>query len=260
VTDTLALAYHAVSSTWTAALSVRPDQLEAQLKELLARGYSGATVSRATHDAAVEKSLCITFDDSYRSVFQLAFPILDGLGLPATVFVPTAFAGTDAPMSWLGIDHWVGGPHEQELLPMGWEELGQLADAGWEIGSHTCTHPRLTRVDDARLEVELRRSREICEQRLGRPCRTFAYPYGDQDERVVQAVRAAGYEVACTTPARLGVPDQLLWPRIGIYRDESRLTFRAKISPSVRRLRRSPVWPPLARAVLRARGRGEPLP
>jgi peptidoglycan/xylan/chitin deacetylase (PgdA/CDA1 family) len=261
VSDVLALSYHAVSPTWPAALSVKPGHLEAQLRNLLARGYRGATVSPETvNSPPAGRTLVVTFDDSYRSVFQLAFPILSRLELPATVYVPTAFVGSKKPMSWPGIEHWVGGPHEEELRPMSWEELGRLADAGWEIGSHTRSHPRLTQLDDATLEAELRESRELCERCLGRPCRTFAYPYGDQDERVVQAVRAAGYEVACTTPAQLGERDPLLWPRIGVYHDESDVTFRAKVSPSVRRLRRTPVWPPIARALLRARGRGEPLP
>ena len=258
--DVLALAYHAVSPTWSAGLSVKPDRLEAQVRALLGRGYRGATVSEAAHVAPAGKTMVVTFDDAYRSVFRFAFPVLERLGVPATVFVPTAFAGSDRPMSWPGIDRWLGGPDENELVPMGWDELGQLAEAGWEIGSHTCSHPLLTTIDDAALDAELRDSRATCEQRLGRPCPTLAYPYGDQDERVVRAVRAAGYEVACTTPTDLGWRDPLLWPRVGIYHDESELTFRAKVSPVVRRVRTTPVWPLVARTLLRVRGRSEPLP
>ena len=92
--------------------------------------------------------LAVTFDDAYRSVIELAFPILSRLGLVGTVFVPTRFAGGEEPMSWPGIDQWVGGPHERELVPMSWEELGRLAEAGWEIGSPHVSHPRLTQVAD----------------------------------------------------------------------------------------------------------------
>jgi peptidoglycan/xylan/chitin deacetylase (PgdA/CDA1 family) len=256
----LTLTYHAVSSSWPAALSVRPERLERQLRYLLDRGYHGVTISEALDGERGGRALAITFDDSYRSVFQLAFPVLRRLELPATVFVPTAFAGAERPTAWPGMDRWLDGPHAHELVPMSWDELATLADAGWEIGSHTCSHPILTRIDDEALARELRESKGECELRLARPCRSFAYPYGAQDERVVRAVRAAGYEVACTTPAHLRASDPLLWPRIGVYHDESDLSFRAKVSPSVRRLRRTPVWPPLARALLRARGRGEPLP
>lgn len=92
-----------------------------------------------------KKTLAITFDDCFCSVLEIAFPILERMDLPGTVFVPTAFAGRPRPMSWGGnIDCWLGGPHEHELLPMSWEELGALARSGWEIGSHTRSHPRLT--------------------------------------------------------------------------------------------------------------------
>ena len=51
-------------------------------------------------------------------------------------------------MAWPGIDQWLGGPHEAELMPMSWDELRRLAEAGWEIGSHSRTHPMLTQLDD----------------------------------------------------------------------------------------------------------------
>ncbi len=258
--DTLVLTYHAVSSVWSAGLSVRPDRLEAQLLHLLRLGYRGSTVTAAARDAAPGRTLVVTFDDSYRSVYRLAFPVLSRLGIPATVFVPTAYVGAEEPRAWPGMDRWLGTPHADELVPMNWKELAELADAGWEIGSHTCTHPLLTRLGDAALETELRGSRASCEEHLGRPCTSLAYPYGDEDDRVVRAVAAAGYEVACTTPANLSSGDPLRWPRVGVYHDESRLTWRAKISPSVRRLRRTPLWAPTARALLRLRGRGDGLP
>ncbi len=65
---------------------------------------------------------------------------------------------------------------------MDWEDLRQLTDVGWEIGSHTCTHPRLTRLDDAALCIELEGSRNDCLENIGR-CDSLAYPYGDVDER-----------------------------------------------------------------------------
>ena len=49
-------------------------------------------------------------------------------------------------MTWPGIDHWIGGPHETELVPMSWEELATLAAAGWEVGAHTRTHPHMTQL------------------------------------------------------------------------------------------------------------------
>jgi peptidoglycan/xylan/chitin deacetylase (PgdA/CDA1 family) len=70
--------------------------------------------------------MALTFDDAYRSVFELGFPILSRLAFPGTVFVARAFPGGEAPMSWPGIDGRLGRPHECELVPTSWEELSQL--------------------------------------------------------------------------------------------------------------------------------------
>jgi peptidoglycan/xylan/chitin deacetylase (PgdA/CDA1 family) len=255
MTEVLVLAYHAVSERWPAALSITPERLASQLGLLAARGYRGATFHRAVADPPGDKTVAVTFDDGFRSVATLAFPILRHHGIPATVFVPTDHVGTGEPMAWPGIDQWLGGPHEPELLPMTWTELALLAEAGWEVGSHTRSHPHLTRLDDAGLQDELQRSRETCERQLSRPCVTLAYPYGDHDVRVVAAARAAGYEAACTLPEQFSGDDPLRTPRVGVYHGDGDVLFRVKASPWTCRARRSAAWPAASRAVRRARGR-----
>jgi peptidoglycan/xylan/chitin deacetylase (PgdA/CDA1 family) len=242
VSDVLVLCYHAVSERWPADLSITPEALEDQLTFLVERGYRGKTFTEAVTGTREGRVVAVTFDDAYRSVLELGLPILSRLGLPASVYVPTDFAGSERAMSWPGIDQWTGGPFEAELVPMSWEELGRLAADGWEVGSHTCSHPHLTRLDGVALDAELRRSREVCEERLGRPCESLAYPYGDHDARVVQAAREAGYRVAGTLPTRFGSRDPLSWPRIGIYYGDNRQRFRTKVSPFVRGLRASRAW------------------
>jgi peptidoglycan/xylan/chitin deacetylase (PgdA/CDA1 family) len=186
----------------------------------------------------------ITFDDAYLSVLRLARPLLDAVGFPATVYAPAAYLDTpDRPLSWDGIEQWIGGPHEDELLPMSWDQLGELADAGWEVGSHTLTHPHLTTLADGPLRSELVDSRATVEQRLGRPCATLAYPYGDHDERVVEAAAAAGYAAAGTLPGRLPRPRPLAWPRVGVYHEDDERRFRMKVSRPMRRLRGTRIWP-----------------
>ena len=241
MSDTLVLSYHAVSERWPAALSVTPARLEAQLRFLLTRGYHGRTFSKAVSDGGGGRVLAVTFDDGYRSVLERALPILSRLGLPGTVFVPTDFP-SGGPMAWPGIDGWLGTEHERELQPLSWDELRRLQDAGWEVGSHACSHPYLSRLGDAELERELVESRRRIEAQLGRPCRSLAYPYGDHDDRVVLAARAAGYEAACTVPRRLTTPAPLAWPRVGVYHGNGSLAFRAKVSPLGRRFRRSRAW------------------
>ena len=239
--STLVLCYHALSERWPAVLAVTPEAFEAQLRLLLGRGYRGTTFSEAVRSPG-RRTLAVTFDDAYRSVYELARPILGELGLPATVFVPTAFAGSEKPMSWPGIERWLGGPHERELVPMSWEELGELAEAGWEIGSHTRTHPRLTELDDEALAVELEGSRADCEAALQAPCRSLAYPYGDEDERVVAAAGAAGYMAAGALPQSFAGASHLRWPRVGVYRPDDHRRFAIKTSPGVLALRASRGW------------------
>ena len=253
----IVLCYHAVSDSWSAPLSVRPREFERQIRLLVARGFRGETFTEAVLGQRDARTVAITFDDAFRSVFELAFPILSRAGFRATVFVPSAFVDGNSPMAWPGIDHWLGGPHEAELRPMSWDQLGRLAEAGWEIGSHTRTHPRLTQLDDESVAHELAGSRRDCEQGLGGPCRSLAYPYGDHDERIVQAARDAGYAAACSLPAGWHRPDPLCWPRIGVYHPDHRLRFRLKVSPAVRRLRASRAWALVS--ILRPGAGGRPV-
>jgi peptidoglycan/xylan/chitin deacetylase (PgdA/CDA1 family) len=242
--DLLVLCYHALSERWPASLSVTPEAFERQLHLLRRRGFRGATFDRAVSQPSDRRTVAVTFDDAYLSVAELAKPILDAVGFPATVFVPTNFpSSAGQPMAWDGIDSWLDGPHEGELRPMSWEQLGMLADAGWEIGSHTCSHPRLTSLSDEKLERELIDSRSTVTERLGRPCGTLAYPYGDHDERVVEAARLAGYGLAGTLPGRLLPARRLAWPRVGIYHGDDERRFRLKASKAVRWLRGSRLWP-----------------
>jgi peptidoglycan/xylan/chitin deacetylase (PgdA/CDA1 family) len=225
---TLVLGYHAISARWPCTLAVSPQALEQQLGRLVRRGYRGVTLAdmvRERHDGPV---VVVTFDDAYRSVLELAFPILERLGLPGTVFAPTDHMH-GRPMSWPGIDGWLATEHRAELTGCTWDELAVLAGAGWEVGSHTCTHPRLPTLADAALADELQRSRQECEQRLGTPCRTLAYPYGDSDARVAAAAAAAGYVATVGGRRSPGGPPHLL--RADIYRKDD--PWRVALKTSV---------------------------
>jgi peptidoglycan/xylan/chitin deacetylase (PgdA/CDA1 family) len=240
--DLLVLCYHAVSSTWPAALSVSPARLRRQLARLVRRGYRGATFTQAVLEPSREPTVCVTFDDAYASVLAEALPLLDELGLPGTVFAPSAYIGCGEPMAWPGIDGWLETQHREELVPMSWADLALLREHGWEVGSHTRTHPRLTQLDDRELERELRESRRELESRLGAVCSSLAYPYGDHDARVVEAAHRAGYLAAGALPTRFGAPTELAWPRVGVYHEDGGVVFALKVSRVVRSLRRTSGW------------------
>ena len=241
--DRLVLCYHAVSATWPADLSVTPENFERQLEILLDRGYRPITFTEAVAASDERKLVAVTFDDGFASVHSLAWPILRRLGVPATLFVPTALIGT-GPLAWPGIDHWQATEHSRELAGMTWDQVGELRDDGWEIGSHTRTHPHLTTLGDVALTEELERSRAELAECLGEDCRSIAYPYGDVDARVVEAARRAGYTTGAGLPQRMprhAAP--MDWPRTGIYYSAGEAAFRRRISPAVRRLAASPAWP-----------------
>ena len=247
MSDRFAICYHAVSETWPAVLSITSRQLDRQLEYLSRRGYAGLPAAEALSSTARTPVVALTFDDAYRSVLTRAKPILDRYGMRASVYVPTDWIGRGEPMTWPGIEQWLGGPHEPELACMGWDELRELAGAGWEIGSHTRSHPRLAEIDDeAKLADELEGSRQVLEDGMGGPCVSIAYPYGSHDERVVAAAERAGYELGLTLPFAFPRPRPLAWPRLGIYHPDAEWRWRLKISRPVRALRRTPVWGALA--------------
>lgn len=238
---TVVLCYHGVSETWPSELAVTPTQLDWQLRMLVRRGYRPVTFRDATSAPADGRRFAVTFDDAYRSVGDLAAPILARLGVPGSVYVPTDWADREEPMRWRGIDQWIGGAYEDELLPMSWDGLERLRDAGWEVGSHTCSHPHLTELDDHALQHELSASKAACESALGQECATLAYPYGDVDDRVVAAAVAAGYQAAAALPGHPGTAEELRRARVGIYRWDGKARFRLKLSPTVERIRARPV-------------------
>jgi len=254
--DVLVLCYHAVSPNWDASLSVTPDRFWRQLQYLVHRGYRGATFRDALTAPPAPRTLAITFDDSYRSVAKWAFPMLESLDLPATVFVPTCFIGRDEPMSWPGIDRWIGGAHEDELRPLSWQALRRLVDAGWEVGSHTVSHPRLTSLDYDSLRSELNESKLACERALDSPCTSISYPYGDVDARVVAAAAEAGYRFGATLPRRFNAPQPLQWPRVGVWYSDEFPRFRLKAAKRVRDVRTLAIGERLAGPLRRRESEG----
>ena len=248
--DLLILCYHAVSPDWPTEFAVSPAQLGDQLRSLARRGYRPATLSAALERPPGPKTLVVTFDDAYASVLERALPVMAPLGVPATVFAPTAYVADEGALQWASMERWLGTPHADELRCMGWDDLRSLVAAGWEVGSHAHTHPKLTELSDSDLRSELAESKARCEQELQRPCRSLAYPFSAYDRRVMDAIRAAGYESAVILDNHLAIPaGSLVRPgaavepmallREGVYRRDGRARMLAKTLPLARRLRAS---------------------
>lgn len=110
----------------------------------------------------------ITFDDGYQSVYENALPILKEHDYPATVYPIAGYINQ--------------GPY------MGVPELKALEKAGWEIGSHTVTHPHLTELSKERVKSEVRNSKLILEE-LGFEVQGIVTPYGDCNKQVLKVIK-----------------------------------------------------------------------
>ena len=193
------LTYHSLDQTGS-PVSVSPPMFRRHLVALRDAGYTALPLSEALTLArdrpartasGPRRVVAVTFDDGYAAVHRHALPLLASYGWRATVFPISGYVGRD--------NAWPGQP---AFVPparlLSWGELTELADAGWEIGAHTRTHPDLTRLADDALADEVAGAKAELEDRLGRPIRAFAYPYGSYDRRVRARVSGA-YATACTT-------------------------------------------------------------
>jgi peptidoglycan/xylan/chitin deacetylase (PgdA/CDA1 family) len=234
------LCYHAMSATWQASVSVPPSALERHAATLRKRRFTGLTLTESerlrSSGRLPERTVVFTFDDAYSSTL-LALPILSAYGFPATVFVPTGFVDSAEPLRWNGMAHWEGTPFERELAPVTWTTLRTLVAAGWEAGSHTVSHSLLTELDDLALRRELEESRATLEREFG-ACTSIAYPYGQADERVIEAAATAGYEAGVVLSGNRLPDGPLSRQRIGMYRKDRGWRERAKLSLAAGRLHR----------------------
>ena len=181
------LAYHMVEPRFDMAITrVTPGQFRRQIESALADGYTIVPlVEYLQYPAPPEKLLALTFDDAYASVYEHAYPILEQFGIRATLFVLTDYIGR--------LDDWDVNFGNIRFQHMSAGQIVRLSAAGWEIGSHTCNHLDLTRLDSKLLEREVTASKEKLQSLVGREIETISYPFGNCDARVVGICKAAGY-------------------------------------------------------------------
>ena len=150
----LFLCFHAVDATWLdPGLSVAPDVFTLLIASLAAAGYRGETFSSVVAATGSDRLVAVTFDDGFTSVATQAAPILDDVGWPASVFVPTAPIFDGGSMYWIGAG--VRDLHPTATSHVTPEQIRDLASRGWEVGSHSRTHRLLSRLTPAELDHEL---------------------------------------------------------------------------------------------------------
>jgi peptidoglycan/xylan/chitin deacetylase (PgdA/CDA1 family) len=186
--------YHVVSAPQPGApypdLYTPKPVFAAQMKALAKRGYHGVTLGQVDDYwrrgyALPSKPIVISFDDGYLSHYTHAMPVLKALGWPGVLNLE------------------VNNVRPGDLTAT---QVRGLIAAGWEVDSHTLTHPDLRTVSDSQLRQELVGSRSYLKRKFGVPANFFCYPAGRYDSRVIAAVKAAGYRAATTTQPGLASP------------------------------------------------------
>jgi peptidoglycan/xylan/chitin deacetylase (PgdA/CDA1 family) len=176
------LLYHHVEiSKHNSQYYVAPEKFNEEMKLLHDWGYTTITLDlliTAIKEGAdlPPRPMLITFDDGQLSVYSTAFPIMQQYGFTGIVYIVGTYL--DAP----GL--------------MTTDQVKQLVQAGWEVGSHSMRHKDLTTLDSKDQLYEISGSRKYLEERLGVPVKSFAYPFGFSDSTIVDMVYAAGYTSA----------------------------------------------------------------
>jgi len=226
------LMYHSITETQTAASSyfethTGPQLFACQMAWLRESGYRAITLHQAMKFLPADqddKTVVITFDDGYKSVYTSALPVLKDCEFTATVFVVSEFARMRA-------------SDNGNTEYMNWNEVRDLHSYGMEIGSHTATHASLRQLGQEEVDEELSMSRLAIEDELGAAVSSFSYPFAfpehDQEfvSRLNLQLQAHGYQQAVTTvvgTAKAG-GDRFLLPRLPINAHDDLSLFRAKI-------------------------------
>lgn len=186
--------YHRVTDKHD-VLSVTTRQFQEHMKILAASGITVLRLDDALDrlEARLDEPIaCVTFDDGFYDLMDHAAPMLAELGIPATVYLPTAMMDGSASYSW----------YRRPPKALSWEDVAVLDSVGvFDFQSHSRTHPALPLLDDARAADEIAGSKAELEHHLGRPASSFSYPAGLYSPREVQLVKQAGYRAAVTTRA-----------------------------------------------------------
>jgi peptidoglycan/xylan/chitin deacetylase (PgdA/CDA1 family) len=186
------LGYHRITSA-PDVLAVEPSQFRRQLEWALAQNIRPIRVDAALDllaDPVKGQWFCITLDDGYRDNLEVALPILEDLGLPATIYVPTAVIDRTAAYDW----------YRKPPPALTWNDLASIAGGGLvDIQAHTRTHRALPRLTDDQARDEIAGAKTDLEHNLRVQVTTMAYPAGIYTERDVVLVREAGYRGALTT-------------------------------------------------------------
>ena len=209
------LMYHRLGDPWPDAeegdYALPPFLFEAQMRWLARSGRPVIPLAGLFGGPRPDGSVVLTFDDGCATDATVAAPVLAGLGMPATFFVSPARIGKPGYLSW--------------------DDVGELAGRGFEVGSHGLDHSLLGDLDEPELRRQLVDSKHRLEERLGRSVGALSLPGGSGGQRALRAAREAGYGVVLGSRPGLvngAGPDAVL-PRCAMRRGQGLEGFRRAV-------------------------------
>jgi peptidoglycan/xylan/chitin deacetylase (PgdA/CDA1 family) len=222
------LLYHALGAPARDRYAVTPARFAADLDAVAASGRRALTIGRLAREWPMPAdAVAITFDDGTADFGACAWPLLRERDLPVTLYVTSGL---------------VGARHEGRPM-LTWAQLGELRDAGVEIGAHGHTHVALDVLPLDAAARELVNGKLELEDRLQARVSTCAYPHGHHTTAVKRLAAAAGYRSACAVKNALSHPydDRFALARVTVTATtdvEALLAGRgAPVTPSRERLR-----------------------
>ena len=226
VKATPVLLYHSVDKS-NRIDSVSPDAFSKQMEYLYENQYRVMSLDEIVEhiknggDSGRRRTVAITFDDGYESVYRHALPILQRYGFTASVFIPTKYI--DKTSEWI----------EPSVPLLTWNEIISMKEMGFLFGSHGHSHRDLTDLTEGQARGELEISKRILEDKLGGPTKYISYPFSKSNRVVEDITLGCGYETLFSAfgAEREGMPrEPCLFLRRSVMRDDKLLSFRCLLS------------------------------
>ncbi|MFQ5584732.1 MAG: polysaccharide deacetylase family protein [Calditrichia bacterium] len=185
------LVFHKITTRHEIGINAfSPERFRSCIQYLADNGYRASTFRDLLEDTSCpSKPVILTFDDGYECIYESAFPVMRRVGFPGVVFVVSGFIGR--------YNDWDVNPGGTRFPHLNKEQIRELNDAGWEIGSHTMNHVALPFLNTRMMRRELSVSRTVLKNLTGREVKTIAYPFGLYNPRVIEAAKRAGYMFGC---------------------------------------------------------------